>query len=83
MIHRSWGDELVFDKYCGRNGTLIEDVQTHPDKVVPITFRKIRHGSNKPSPWLTKLSPSFRRSILPNDGAIFCPAGFLKSTQCT
>src|SRR5215469_3582948 len=83
MIHRAGSYEFMLDKNGGRDRTLIQDVKTDANQILPVPFRKIRHRTDKSSLGLTQFGSAFGRRVLPHDNTVVCATGLLERAQCT
>src|SRR4029077_20919900 len=79
MIHRARRDQFVLHEHGGRHLPLVQNVETHSNQIVAVSFWKEGHRSDQASARLTKFSTPFRRGVLPHDGAVLCAPSFLKS----
>src|SRR5262249_6822698 len=81
VIHRAWSHQLMLNEYRRRYLPLVQDIQADSNQIFAIAFRKIRDRADQPRVGLPQFQPSLGRGVLPHDGAVLRPSGFLKSPQ--
>src|SRR5205085_2881195 len=78
VINRAGCDQFVLDKYCWGDRATVQNVETHTDQIPAISLREKSDRAKETRLRLAQFCASFRRSIVPHDGAALAASRLLK-----